>query len=84
MIFMDGVYTGVTLLPWEVKKYAKIVGYYGDDSGFCYCEKGGGEILNDGTLLVDFSQCNRRCTSAMLLSVCCSYISANGSFRFTR
>ncbi|KAL8260695.1 hypothetical protein R6Q59_028648 [Mikania micrantha] len=28
-IFMDGVYTGVTLLPWEVKKYTKIIGYYG-------------------------------------------------------
>ncbi|KAI3512261.1 hypothetical protein L1887_19576 [Cichorium endivia] len=31
MVFMDGTYTGVTLLPWEVKKYAKIIGYYVDD-----------------------------------------------------
>nr|KAJ0224727.1 hypothetical protein LSAT_V11C100018840 [Lactuca sativa] len=31
MVFMDGTYTGVTLLPWEVKKYAKIIGYYMDD-----------------------------------------------------
>ncbi|KAI7747996.1 hypothetical protein M8C21_017392 [Ambrosia artemisiifolia] len=33
MIHVEGVYTGVTLLPWEVKKYAKIIGYYRGDSG---------------------------------------------------
>ncbi|PWA75635.1 DNA helicase, ATP-dependent, RecQ type [Artemisia annua] len=30
MVFMDGVYSGVTLLPSEVKKYAKIIGYVDD------------------------------------------------------
>ncbi|KAL4560276.1 hypothetical protein LXL04_032426 [Taraxacum kok-saghyz] len=33
MVFMDGTYTGVTLLPWEIKKFAKIIGYCVGDCG---------------------------------------------------
>ncbi|KAI3468298.1 hypothetical protein Pfo_024961 [Paulownia fortunei] len=31
MVFMDGVYTGTTLYPCHIKKYAKILGYLGNN-----------------------------------------------------